>query len=211
MIFQISDIVRDIRIAIDENDTSAPLIGENDIDTLSLDDIVRSKICEAVRRVESGAPVYLLEEGHSFDTAIFWEDKGSGMILLPDDFMRLIVFKMSDWERSVYEAISVADPTYQLQHSRYKGIRGNTQKPVCAIVNRAVGKALEFYSCNSEAAYVQQASYLPYPTIDEDGGIDICERCYEAVVYMAASLVLTTYGETEKAKAMTELSNTILQ
>lgn len=211
MIFQISDIARDVRVAIDENDSSAALVGENDIDTLSLNDIVRSKICEAVRRVETAAPVHLLEEGHNLDCSIFWADKGSGMVLLPYDFMRLIMFKMSDWERAVYEAITVADPQYQLQRSRYKGIRGNPQKPVCAIANHPVGKVLEFYSSVSNSALIEQASYLPYPSIDEDGGIDICERCYEAVVYMTASLVLATYGETEKAKAMTELSNTILQ
>ena len=40
-------------------------------------------------------------------------------------------------------AISADDPLYDLQSSRYKGIRGNVQKPVCAVVNRAEGKVLE--------------------------------------------------------------------
>ena len=55
------------------------------------------------------------------------------------------------------------------------------------------------------------ASYLPYPKVDRFDGIDISERCYRAVVYMAAALTLQTYGEAEKASAMTELSKSFLQ
>ncbi len=211
MIYKLTEIARDVRIAIDQNMTSEQLIAAEDIETLSLEDIIRSKIAEAVRRVETAAPVHFLEEGHNFGDVVYWGDLESGWVLLPDDFMRLIAFRMSDWERTVYAAISVDDPLYAKQSSRYKGIRGNVQKPVCAVVNRAEGKALEFYSCNSEDAYVSRASYLPYPYIDEDDGIDISEKCYTAVIYTVAALVLTTYGEADKASAMTELAKSIFQ
>lgn len=211
MIYKLTEIARDVRIAIDQNMTSEQLIATEDIETLSLEDIIRSKIVEAVRRVETAAPVHFLEEGHDFGDAVYWGDLESGWVLLPDDFMRLIAFRMSDWERTVYAAISVDDPLYAKQSSRYKGIRGNVQKPVCAVVNRAEGKALEFYSCNSEDAYVSRASYLPYPHIDEDDGIDISEKCYTAVIYTVAALVLTTYGEADKASAMTDLAKSIFQ
>lgn len=211
MIYKLAEIAREVRIAIDQNMTSEQLIATEDIETMSLEEIIRSKIVEAVRRVETAAPVHFLEEGHDFGDAVYWADLESGWVLLPDDFMRLIAFRMSDWERTVYAAISVDDPLYAKQSSRYKGIRGNVQKPVCAIVNRAEGKALEFYSCNSEEAYVSRASYLPYPHIDEDDGIDISEKCFTAVIYTVAALVLTTYGEAEKASALTELAKSILQ
>lgn len=211
MVYKIEIVERDVRIAIDENKTGEQLISDEDIDTLSLNDIIRSKIVEAVRRVESSAPVRYLEEGHVFGDAIYWERNGSGWTLLPDDFMRLVAFRMSDWERTCYMAISADAPLYDLQSSRYKGIRGNVQKPVCAIVNRAEGKALEFYSCNSEDAYVKRASYIPYPEIDEDDGIDISERCYTAVVYMTAALVLTAYGASEQAAAMNTLAKSIFE
>lgn len=211
MVYKIEIVERDVRIAIDENKTGEQLISDEDVDTLSLNDIIRSKIVEAVRRVESSAPVRYLEEGHVFGDAIYWERNGSGWTLLPDDFMRLVAFRMSDWERTCYMAISADAPLYDLQSSRYKGIRGNVQKPVCAIVNRAEGKALEFYSCNSEDAYVKRASYIPYPEIDEDDGIDISERCYTAVVYMTAALVLTAYGASEQAAAMNTLAKSIFE
>ncbi len=211
MIYKLTEIARDVRIAIDQNMTSEQLLATDDIETLSLEEIIRSKIVEAVRRVECAAPVHFLEEGHNFGDAVYWGDLESGWVLLPDDFMRLIAFRMSDWERTVYDAISVDDTLYAKQSSRYKGIRGNVQKPVCAVVNRAEGKALEFYSCESEDAYVCQALYLPYPHIDKYDGIDISEKCYTAVVYTVASLVLATYGDTDKASVMTDLAKSIFQ
>jgi hypothetical protein len=211
MVYKIETVEQDVRIAIDENKTSEQLISDEDIDTLSLNEIIRSKIEEAVRRVETAAPSFLLEEGHTFGDSVCWEGNGSGWTLLPDDFMRLIAFRMSDWERTCYNAISVDDPLYDLQSSRYKGVRGNVQKPVCAVVNRAEGKALEFFSSKSEDAYVKRASYLPYPEIDEDDGIDISERCYTAVVYTTAALVLTAYGANDRAEQFNALAKSILE
>lgn len=210
MVYKIQSISRDVRIAIDENKTSEQLITDEDIDTLSLNDIVSSKIVEAVRRVVTEAPVHLLDGGIPFGDAVYWRDGSSGWILLPEDFMRLLIFKMSDWERPVYEPITAADPQYQLQFSRYKGLRGNTQKPVVAIVSRAEGRALELYSCNSTEATVEQAVYLPMPKVDRDGGIEIPERCYMSVVYEAASLVLATLGRIDQSTMMSDLSKQLL-
>lgn len=209
MIFKVADIIRDVRIVLDQNMTSEQLIASEDIETLSLEDIIRSKIEDGAQRVEGAAPVHFLEEGHDFSDSIYWGSHDSGWLFLPDDFMRLIAFRMSDWERTLYSAISVDDPLYVKQSSRFKGIRGNVQKPVCAIINRPEGKALEFYSCNSHDAYIATATYLPYPHIDRDGGIDICEKCYKAVIYMTAALVSTTYGESDKATALTELAKSV--
>ena len=209
--YNIETVSEDVRIAIDENKTSEQLLDDEDIDTLSLNEIIRSKIEEAVRRVETTAPTFLLEEGHTFGDSVFWGDNNSGWTLLPDDFMRLIAFRMSDWERTCYNAISVDDPIYDLQSSRYKGVRGNVQKPVCAVVNRAEGKALEFYSCNSEEAYVKRATYIPYPEIDDEDGIDISERCYTAVVYTTAALVLTAYGANDRAEQLNALAKSIME
>lgn len=60
MVYKILQIARDVRIAIDQNMTSEQLIATDDIETLSLEEIIRSKIVEAVRRVETAAPVQFL-------------------------------------------------------------------------------------------------------------------------------------------------------
>lgn len=211
MIYNIKKIARDVRVAIDENRQNSPLLAERDIETLTLDEIIESKICEAVRLVHQGAAYFLLETGHNMNDELYWDKDCSGHILLPDDFMRLVVFEMSDWERPVFDVLSETDPEYSLQKSRYKGIRGNYQKPVCAIVMRPEGRVLEFYSCKDEDATIRRAVYLPYPEVDEFGGIDISERCYTAVVYMTAYLTILTTGNAERANMYLETAKQSMQ
>ena len=210
MIFQIDKIMQDVRICLDQNMASDALIESGDIDTLALDEIIKSKILEAIQRVHRDAPNYLLEGGHNFGDAVYWRELESGWVLLPNDFLRLVVFEMDDWDQAVYQAISTDDPEYEKQQSRFKGIRGTAQRPVCAIGIRPEGRVLEFYSCKSTDAKVSRAIYIPYPKIDEDGGVDISERCYNAVIYTAAGLTLLTCGETEKGNSVSELAQTFL-
>lgn len=203
--------MQDVRICLDQNMMSDALLESGDIDTLSLDEIIKSKILEAVQRVHMSAPNYLLESGHNFGDAVYWRELESGWVLLPPDFMRLVVFEMDDWERAVYQAISTDDEEYEKQRSRVKGIRGTSQRPVCAIAIRPEGRVLEFYSCKSTDAKVSRAIYIPYPKVDEDGGVDISERCYDAVVYTAAGLTLVTCGEVDKGNNLSEMAQTFLK
>lgn len=210
MIKQIEDIVRDVRIAIDENATSKALFAEGDTETLTLDEIIKSKIADSVRKVEMEAPARLLDSGENFgDSGVYWNANLSGWIILPDDFMRMLVFRMSDWERSVYDTVDEGSEAYALQSSPFKGIRGNPQKPVCAITLRAEGRVLEFFSCDSKYATIQQAVYLSQPRI-EDGGIHICEKCYSSIVYRIAAMTEQTFGNTDATKLFLELSNSLL-
>lgn len=211
MIFQIDKIMQDVRVCIDQNMMSEALIVNDDVDTLALDEIIKSKILESIQRVHLKAPAILLEGGHNFGDAIYWRELESGWVLLPHDFLRLVVFEMDDWEQAVYTAISTDEPEYEKQRSRFKGIRGTSQKPVCAIAIRPEGRVLEFYSCKTNQAQVRRAVYIPYPKIDEDGGVDVSERCYNAVVYTAAGLTLMTCGEVEKGKIVSELAETFLK
>lgn len=211
MIFKLSDITRDVKVALDQNMTSERLIVTNDLETLSLDHLIRSKIEESVRLVEQSAPIHFLESGHNFGDALFWANNNCGWVKLPDDFMRLISFRMSDWERTVHSVIYPNSPQYTLQSSRFKGIRGNYQKPVCAIVIRPEGKVLEFYSCKDSDAMVTEAMYLPLPKIDNDNGIDICEHCYTSAIYMICAHVLTAYGDTANANTFFDLSKTYIE
>ncbi len=226
MIVAADKMAKAVRVAIDMNRGDDPLFMEGDSDTLTLDEIIFSKLAEGVRLVEMEAPPALLESGHDFAgcaeacpgnknptrecSHVFWGEDGKGFIILPHDFMRLIAFRMSDWHRTVFDAISETDPEYALQSSRFKGICGNPEKPVVAIVRRSEGLVLEFYSCRDKTATVTQATYIPVPKIDEDGGIDVAEMCYQAAVYRTASLVLASLGD-QLSTTMAEISRSLLQ
>lgn len=210
MVVQATEMAKAVRVAIDMNKGDEPLFVEGDTDTLTLDEIIMAKLADAVRLVETVAPATMLESGHDFGDNIFIGEDGKGFVILPGDFMRLVAFRMSDWKRTVFEAISENDPQYALQSSKWKGICGNPEKPVCAIVRRSEGKVLEFYSCADNTATVTQATYVPIPKIDMDGGIDVAEDCYRAAVYRAASLALASVGD-QLSTTMLEISKSLLQ
>lgn len=213
MVYNIQELMRDVRVCLDQNMTSDQLLQTDDVDTLAFDDIIRSKIVNAARIVMQNAPLLTLGAGIPFGKSISWESAeghGCGSVLLPDDFLRLVIFQMSDWSRGVSEAITVSNPRYALQRSRYAGMRGCPQKPVVAIVNTGVGMILEFYSCSGgKGTCIKQASYIPEPR-ELDGQIFMSHRIKDAVVYYAAYMVALTIGQTEQAQSLLSVSNALL-
>lgn len=215
MVFEVSEIIKDVRVAIDNNDTSLQMPNNLiDIDTLTLEQIIESKVADAARVVESTAPFYLLDSGKAFGDSIGWDGEagyGSGHIHLPDDFLRLVTFQMSDWSYPVSEAITEEDEEYAMQRSRYAGIKGSPQKPVVAVVQQPIGLVLEFYSCYSgENAYIKRARYIPIPRV-VDGTIDLCEKLRPAIVYYTAYMVALSIKDGDLATAMLNQSKELMQ
>ena len=205
MEYNVSDIVQEAKVALDENVSSAALTGLGDVDTLKLDEIIESKVVDAARIIESNAPAHLLDSGRAFGESIGWDGQpgyGAGYIHLPDDFMRLVCFQMSDWDYALTMAITEDSPQYQMQRSRFAGVRGNPQKPVVAITSQPIGLVLEFFSCYSgENAFIKKARYIPIPRI-KNGKIDLCEKLKPAVVYYTAYLSALSMGEGDAAAAL---------
>lgn len=209
MLYRVEEIVKDVRVALDQNESDLELLSEGDSDTLQLDSLIRSKIEPGVEAVEMAAPSRLLEVGHIFGDELYWEGNGIGFVLLPDDFKRLVSFKMSDWDMAVTAAIGPEHALYGRQRVPVAAVRGNVHRPVCAIVPRAEGLSLEFFASRNEEAHVAQAVYIPKRKIDEEGRIDFSAKCYESAVAYISALVLMTMGSAA-AKEYVELSKTLL-
>lgn len=205
MEYNVSDIVQEAKVALDENVDSSALSGLGDVDTLKLDEIIESKVVDAAMVIEQNAPAYMLDSGKAFGESIGWDGQpgyGAGYIHLPDDFMRLVCFQMSDWDYALTMAITEDSPQYQMQRSRFAGVRGNPQKPVVAITSQPIGLVLEFFSCYSgENAFIKKARYIPIPRI-KNGKIDLCEKLRRAVVYYTAYLAALSLGNGDAAAAM---------
>ena len=230
MIYQVSDIKRDVRITLDENDSSQVLQALGDPDTLTLEQIIESKIVDAARTVIATAPNTMLDSGHSFavaradtNTQIAWTESGvaghgAGHFKLPDDFLRLVTFKMHDWDYGITEAIRDTDPLYGMQYSRYGGIRGNPQRPVVAIVNHDDGLHIEFFTCtwgpydpsDNTGTYVERAQYIKQPTID-NGKIEIPEKLRPAVIYYTAYMVMLALNDAAFAQNLLASSKELMQ
>lgn len=209
MVYALDDILRDVRVAINENDRHGCLVLDDDQDTLTLDEIIRSKVEEGVRDIVGAAPFDMLDGGSPIGQSIYWREDGSGQIILPDDYLRLMVFRMSDWERPVFIPVMAGDPKYNLQFSRRKGLRGTPQKPVVCITRRPNGLILEFFSSKSKDAKVAEGLYLSLPEI-KGTSINIPQRCYRAVIYKIAGLSALSAGQSDMANAMLQVSNGIM-
>lgn len=200
MQYDVEDIVKEVRIALDENSQSTALLAISDNDTLELNDIIYQKIIHAIRMVVGKAPSHLLDEGKDFSSStLTWESgvvgKGMAWIKLPDDFLRLVIFRMTDWQRPVLTPISDTDDMYYLQKSRFAGVRGGVEKPVCAITTYPEGKVMECYSSKGGAdVKIKVAKYISEPKIEE-GKVYVCDKLFTPVVYTAAALTAMTFKD----------------
>lgn len=194
MIYTATQIISMVRTAMGRNHMPQPLIGATDPDMVSIDSRIAARIEQTAREVYADTPPALLaSDAKSFhNQGVYWHPpKGnlhSGHVLLPDDFMQLVVFEMSDWDRPVFEALNGDSPQYAVTRSRFPGICGCSHKPIAAIVNMPEGRAIEFYSCQSTDAHISAASYIAMPAFDTNGGIDIAANCISAVVSRLATM-----------------------
>lgn len=208
----ITDIIRDVKIALDENDvTGANNVLAGDNDQLQYDALIRSKITEAARTTHETAPSVMLDGKPVINATATGTQNGIGTVTLPADFMRLVIFKMSDWAKPVFEPISDTDPAYAMQRSEYMGIRGGKNNPVAAITTNASGeKVMECFS--SSTFSIEKYIYIPIPRIYTASGqekIDICKLLYTATIYQCAGLVAVTYKD-EQAKNLFEIAKSYL-
>lgn len=217
MKFKVDDILKDVRVILDENEVDTALIDEGDVDTLTLNDLIRSKIEDSVRAVVTVAPLYLLDVGEDFpDQTISWDGAvgmGYGWIPLPDNYLRLSYFKMSDWLVPVVTAISDIDPLYPLQKSKFAGVRGNTHRPICAVTIKDGKRVLEFYSClGGMEVTIAGAKYHPLPRIEVEQGaevIEISEKIYVSVKYYIAGMVAMAYKDEQATTLITQATDSL--
>lgn len=204
----VSEIVKAVKIILDENMDNNSILSD-DSNQLQQDELIKSRVVDAVRAVHEAAPSDMLDDGLNMPAAPVTLQDGSGYIDLPSDFMRLIIFELNTWRRPVTSPISDTDPKYYMQKSRFLGIRGGPEKPVCAITTGVDGRVLEFYSvAPGSQAVVRKAKYLPLPVID-NGNIDVCKKLYAPILWECAGLVALTYKD-EFAKSFFEVSKSYI-
>lgn len=209
MEYLVSDIIDRVRVIMDEtmNAIEAPLF---DATALDLDTMIRQSLPDAVKAIHNIAPTHLLTGKIITSTTVKNQD-GSGYILLPDDFMRLIIFKLDGWKRPVVIPITDQHPDYILQKNKY--VRGGTDKPVCAITtNRSGKKILEYYSLPGSYTThtISQALYIPIPAII-DNKIDISSRVLSPVLYQCAALAYIASKRTDIANYLFDIVPKLIQ
>jgi hypothetical protein len=201
---QLSSVIKEVKIILNEN-----IVEDNflaiDSNQLELNELIEARIVDAVRFVHENASREYLSEGLPLSGTPITSQDGTGYLNLPADFLRLVVFQMEGWNIGVFEVISDDDPLYAVQKSKFLGVRGGPNKPVCAITYNPGGQTLEYYSVRpGTAGYIKKARYLPVP-LKEGTSIKICPKLKNAVYYYCAGLVAAVF-KNEVSTSLFEIS-----
>ena len=125
------------RVKIDEYMSQSEGVQFNlaDADNSNVIDIyINAILDEAAKHVLQTAPIHIIipTDGGTITTVPVPDSSGLvGYIILPDDYLRFVYFKMSDWLQGVDSPILITDPKYKLQ--KYSATRGGIAKPVVAL------------------------------------------------------------------------------
>lgn len=212
----VEELVSLVRTAIDENRTEHEYL-VTETDNMELDEIIRSNILHSVRFILESCPVSMLlpialdvkEVSQSKN------DDGSGCVLIPDDFLRLVSFKLSSWNRAV---VNVADEGSGIELMQRNGYtRGTPIKPVCVYSHDDIGnRIIEYFTAGKEVdgMYnhdVQHFLYVMVPSIEEDeegnDTVILPHLLKFAVIYYCAGLTETNRGNVQFADSFFKMAN----
>jgi len=196
MSYAVSDVVSEILILMDESGIDRASFLSNEDSSTNLVTIVKTCLKQAYRSCLLTADTSLLD-GSVYDTSAVTVTKkaiGSyyaGCLDLPADFLRLVVFKMSDWSRGVKELLNETSQGYSMQQDSFSC--GTMERPTAALVHSATGKRQLEYFTSSEAATISKFIYLKEPCITDT--IEISDKIKYSLYNYTIYMVLSAYRD----------------
>jgi len=205
----VDELVKEVRVTLDENQAESAYM-ESSTDNMELDEIIRAKLPDAARAIVEMCPLSLLNADAltlPTDDQVANTD-GSGYIVLPDDFLRLVSFKLASWNRAVTSVAEEGSSTDLMQRNVFT--RGTPLKPVCSFGHRADGKrVMEYFVAGDNGHDVERALYIPLPSVVTETDCDtlnIPHLLRVAVVNYCAGLVEISRGNQEMGDLFLKLA-----
>lgn len=197
-----SDLIKEVRVVLDHNMEDTKLKEFSDTNTLTLDEIIESKLIDAANVIGENAPFYMVDNAKNAikDTELKLEfataaKTGYNIYVvktsLPNDFLRIISVKMEDWVRDVKVETDENSLDYEMLFSEFSGTVGTPRNPKVRISKSE--NSIYLY-CSEKDKKLEHFYYLP--KIQEAGeNMDISSLLKRAIVYYAASLTAATYSD----------------
>lgn len=166
-----------------------------------VDSFADSLLDECAQEVMMCAPSLKIR-GTQERVAAHGNTDGSGYVVLPEGFLRLLEFRMAEWERSVTEAAEAGSEVARVQGNRY--LRGGVCKPVC-VYGKCDGRdILEYYSVRKRHdvdrfVYVKECLAENVPVELQD-----------VLTWWCASRVLQIFGNVNGAQLAYERGKSLL-
>ena len=144
---------------------------------------------EAARWVVHAVPLKALGPGTDLSVqSLEAREDGTGSLLLPEDFIRLLRFRMKGWCRPVIIPIRDTDERYAQQFNPV--LRGGDCKPVVALCED--DRRLEYFSSSKGAgATAEEARYFGITEVDDA----YPERLADITAWKTAELVMAVMND----------------
>lgn len=159
---------------------------------------------EAVRWVVDNVPCHALGEGEVLTLTETTISNGVGTMTLTTKPLdgRIVYFNVADWVRPVLDVIHDTHPRYLQQKN--KVLRGNTQRPVVALVEGC--SKIEFYTTKKSIEDAKiVVRYMPYDSEK------LPETLEDITAWKLAEVVLMSMHDTQGAATCTSKVNEHLQ
>ena len=185
------ELINTVKAKIDEivpvGGLVVPLSGYDD---KPLDVFIDYILDESGDEVQAAAPIWKLG-AVACSASSHRINRYSGYVVLPEDFLRLIRFKMVCWGRSVTEPVFEGSVAADRQNNIV--LRGGVDKPVC-VVKHGFGKnkpqrVIEYYSVSGNNHNVEFFLYARRCVAEE-----LVDGLLSALTWKASSKVLAIVG-----------------
>ena len=206
----VEELIKKVRITMDENSSSSRLAEIKDIDSLQLDELIRESIVDGVKYIHSNADVTELTDDVTADAStssveeeMIGSEKYIQYIVCPSDFHVLSSIKMSKWKKPVRILSSLNNVNEDMELCPYYGIGSDQESPAVYLTERSGKRVFMACSCDEEGSSVETFRYLPLPSIKE-GNIKIIKGREDDCAYAIAYNVFMSLGDASMASAMAE-------
>ena len=206
----VEELIKKVRITMDENSSSSRLAEIKDIDSLQLDELIRESIVAGVKYIHSNADVTELTEDVTEDAStssveeeMIGSEKYIQYIDCPSNFHILSSIKMSKWKKPLRILSVLNNVNEDMELCPYYGIGSDKESPAVYLTERNGNRVFMACSCDEEGSTLENFRYLPLPSIEE-GNIKIIKGREDDCAYAIAYNVFMSLGDANMASAMLE-------
>lgn len=223
----VKEIINAVRWCIDEEAGNLSDLSDLTNDMPLMDNIIRSKIGDAIRWISvNGNPALLGGSDENLPTGILVDvdspsqsditDISDGqnvigiIIKMPSDFIKLAWIRCDEWHRSIMNPILDDSEEYLQLRDNY-GAKATADRPQAVLVNRNQ-KAIEAYPKGTvRYTYVADIDYEYEESQGDEHTIPIPQKAKTSLVYYIAFLVLCAYGDARADTMLNIAKMTITQ
>lgn len=170
MRYNISEIEERVYALLDENQEILDRLTDYADEQMHPRTLLRALLPDAARIVLSCISTSMLRESlqkEDASAAIRHCDGGMALLQLPGRFLRMLYFRMSDWERGVTVPLAWEGEEHSLRRPDSRRVRGRRSRPAVALRQGGAHPEMEIFGTTPGAA-VAEFEWLEAPEIEGD-------------------------------------------